>query len=85
MAVRAYNGATWRLYHRIVNHRQRSSSPTLEGGSGGGKDTANDDDQAFSWISCDGSTEDDEELTEQVETSYATTATIDEEIFIMDL
>jgi hypothetical protein len=85
MAVRAYNSATWRLYHRIVNHRQQLSSSTLEGGSGGGKDTADDDDQCFSWISCVGSTEDNEELPAQVETSYASNATIDEGIFIMDL
>lgn len=85
MAVRAYNGATWRLYHRIVNHRQQSLSSTLEGGNSGGKDTADYDEQAFSWIPRVGNTEDNEELPEQVETSYASIATIDEEIFIMDL
>jgi hypothetical protein len=85
MAVRAYNGATWRLYHRIANHRQRSSSPTHESGSDGEKDTADDDDQTFSFIPCDGSTEDNKVLPEEVETSCASTATFDEEIFIMDL
>jgi hypothetical protein len=79
--VREYNAATWRLYHRIVDHRQNTSQEMLlrsiyqNGGDGGTDSIETDDEHVFSSI---GGKQSPPEL-------VATSGPFDEEIFVMDL
>jgi hypothetical protein len=87
-AVREYNTATWRLYHRIMCHRQSTSqemrrSIYQDGGDDGSDITDDGSDYAFASI---GGKEGDLPMPpERVETSCHSTTTFDEEIFVMDL
>jgi hypothetical protein len=87
-AVREYNWATWRLYDRIVSHRQNHQvHPIVDAQQDchGNSNVSTDDDQVFSSIASQQGYEQFENTLSCEATCSSTTVDDDDEIFVMDL
>jgi hypothetical protein len=86
-AVREYNWATWRLYDRIVSHRQSNQVHPLDAQQDchGDSNVSTDDNQGFSSIASQQQGYGQLENILPNEATWSSTTVDDEEIFVMDL